>query len=296
VSTHPLKLHLLGLVLALGIGACQPVGGDGGLARPRLEESTDFGTVLLGGPPATRALILRNEGTGPLKVVDVRIVDDANGSFHFDAIEPGPADAPTSRRLLVTLYPSAAPRAESATLVLTLTGATPAEVRTQLRGETSVACPEGTTDCSGACVNLSTDVAYCGACDKSCTGVLHAGTAGCSGGKCTRGACEAGFFDLDGNPANGCEASCAGRVCRLPDGGTVTLASPPLPEGAVRTSAFVAAGQPQGVTQANAQHINIGTLADPTPLGRSASGTAASTLENATYKTSGGIHAAQPSP
>ena len=296
MSTPALNPLVCGVLTAALLGACQPTGGDPGLAKPHLDETVDFGTVLAGGSPATRTLVLRNDGSGPLKVTDVRIVDDLHGAFHFDAIEPGASDAPTTRRLVVTMHPSVAPGGESATLVLTLTGASPSEVRTQLRGETRLECPANTADCGGTCVDLQTNVAYCGACDKSCTGVLHAGTAGCSGGKCTRSICETGFFDLDGDASNGCEASCSGRVCRLPNGGTITLAAPPLPEGVVHSAAFVAAGQTQdqGAAQQNSQYTNVGTLSDPTPLGRTASGQVTGTLENTTHKTTGGIHAAQP--
>lgn len=56
-------------------------------------------------------------------------------------------------------------------------------------------CPAGYTDCGGQCVNLESDAANCGACDKSCpTGTV------CANGACSAGACPAGTLQ--------CGASC----------------------------------------------------------------------------------------
>lgn len=71
-------------------------------------------------------------------------------------------------------------------------------------------CPDGTNP------DFLTDADNCGACGVRCDD-LH-GAAMCQAGICRLAepvACNAGFFDVDGNPSNGCE--CAGataRTCR----------------------------------------------------------------------------------
>ena len=69
-------------------------------------------------------------------------------------------------------------------------------------------CPPGWGDCDGVASNgceASLDlVEHCGGCGHACTAGPHASVA-CESGACVP-ACEAGFEDCDGNPANGCEA------------------------------------------------------------------------------------------
>ena len=79
------------------------------------------------------------------------------------------------------------------------------------------ACNLGFGDCDGNPVNgcetmLTTD-ANCGACGVPCA--LPNGTAACDTGTCTLTSCDAGYFDCDGNPNDGCEAlPCAdGQHC-----------------------------------------------------------------------------------
>jgi hypothetical protein len=78
-------------------------------------------------------------------------------------------------------------------------------------GSCIVECPPGRTNCSGACVDTLTDIDNCGACDRTCPADLHAVPA-CSAGDCTT-ACEAGWFDQDGNGS--CETLCtpAAETC-----------------------------------------------------------------------------------
>ncbi|MBK7864056.1 MAG: hypothetical protein IPJ65_36740 [Archangiaceae bacterium] len=61
------------------------------------------------------------------------------------------------------------------------------------------------------CGDPQIDPSNCGTCGHVCT--LSQATPACRGGACVVGACAPGYADVDGNPANGCEASCA------PDGG-----------------------------------------------------------------------------
>ncbi len=83
-------------------------------------------------------------------------------------------------------------------------------------------CAEGEERCDGACVDLRSSVAHCGACGSACAPANA--TASCAGGICAIGACADGFGDCDGLVANGCEtdvrtssANCGacGRACAL---------------------------------------------------------------------------------
>ena len=91
------------------------------------------------------------------------------------------------------------------------------------------ACTGAFADCDRAAANgcetdTRADVAHCGACGNACATRPHTASS-CEGGAC-RYACEAGFADCDGDPANGCEvdtrastAHCGacGRACALPN-------------------------------------------------------------------------------
>jgi hypothetical protein len=70
------------------------------------------------------------------------------------------------------------------------------------------ACNLGFGDCDGSaangCETLLTTSTDCGACGVACA--KPHGTASCTTGTCTLTGCNAGFFDCDGNAANGCEA------------------------------------------------------------------------------------------
>jgi hypothetical protein len=69
-------------------------------------------------------------------------------------------------------------------------------------------CNIGFGDCDSSaangCETLLTTNQDCGACGVACS--RPNGTASCSTGTCALTACNAGFYDCDGNPANGCEA------------------------------------------------------------------------------------------
>ncbi len=66
-------------------------------------------------------------------------------------------------------------------------------------------CPQGQSTCAGACADLQTNPSHCGGCGRVCQAPANA-QARCAGGQCSF-ACNAGFGDCDGNPANGCETS-----------------------------------------------------------------------------------------
>ncbi|MFT4041338.1 MAG: hypothetical protein QM692_24360, partial [Thermomicrobiales bacterium] len=70
----------------------------------------------------------------------------------------------------------------------------------------SPACSGGMTCCAGACVDLEADAANCSACGAACPGLGNGATASvtCAAGNCAF-ACRGEHFDVDGDPANGCE-------------------------------------------------------------------------------------------
>lgn len=76
-------------------------------------------------------------------------------------------------------------------------------------------CDPGWADCNdyawgdGCEVDILHDLTNCGACGNSCS-FPHAAAA-CADGKCVMGACETGWGDCNGNPADGCETSLVGN-------------------------------------------------------------------------------------
>ena len=64
-------------------------------------------------------------------------------------------------------------------------------------------CAAGQVRCGGTCIDTQSSVTDCGACGSSCPAVTNA-TRTCATGRCGF-ACNPGFADCDGNPANGCE-------------------------------------------------------------------------------------------
>jgi hypothetical protein len=89
-------------------------------------------------------------------------------------------------------------------------------------------CNKGFGDCNGdpsdGCETMLTTNTDCGGCGVPCA--LPNGSASCASGTCTLTACNPGYFDCDGNPADGCEplpcgngqhcavaADCSSGVC-----------------------------------------------------------------------------------
>lgn len=67
-------------------------------------------------------------------------------------------------------------------------------------------CPGELLRCGQECVEPATDPDHCGGCDQACD--YPNAQASCQGGGCLMGACLAGYLDLDGAEANGCEYAC----------------------------------------------------------------------------------------
>jgi hypothetical protein len=74
-------------------------------------------------------------------------------------------------------------------------------------------CDGKDNDCNGvvddaAPSTVASDPLNCGSCGHSCAGRFANSQPACSSGTCVLGACLAGYFNRDANPANGCEFSC----------------------------------------------------------------------------------------
>ncbi|MGN6110501.1 MAG: hypothetical protein ACTHU0_35690 [Kofleriaceae bacterium] len=63
-------------------------------------------------------------------------------------------------------------------------------------------------DADGCEIDLSSDPLHCGSCATDCNTVFPHSNVGCSAGGCTFEGCLPDHWDLDGNPANGCEYAC----------------------------------------------------------------------------------------
>jgi hypothetical protein len=68
-------------------------------------------------------------------------------------------------------------------------------------------CPGGVAPCDGECVDHDTDPENCGDCGTVCT-TTDPGMVGVCTGSCDETACSGGHWNLDGQPANGCEYAC----------------------------------------------------------------------------------------
>jgi hypothetical protein len=103
----------------------------------------------------------------------------------------------------------------------------------ECRCSDNAACEPGQACCNGRCIDIQSDIENCGGCgircDAEAMGVL---TALCQDGVCDYDHCNQGYFECDGNRANGCEqvmdeqncGDCglvcgANAVCVLPGGG-----------------------------------------------------------------------------
>lgn len=91
------------------------------------------------------------------------------------------------------------------------------------------ACNAGFANCDGNAANgceanVASSLAHCGGCGNACAPANATGV--CSAGACGIAACNAGWADCDGNPANGCEVNLSdvnncgacGTVCSAPNG------------------------------------------------------------------------------
>jgi hypothetical protein len=118
--------------------------------------------------------------------------------------------------------------------------------------------------CDGGTGDVQSDVANCGACGNVCPAPLNSAPA-CRAGHCGHAACAPGFFDIDGAQTPGCESTCAGTVCTLPDGGTVNLTSPPVPESGLAGGASVNGSSLGANIQSNSAYTNFAAVGEATP-------------------------------
>ena len=123
---------------------------------------------------------------------------------------------------------------------------------------TTEICDAKDNDCDGIVdngVDTSTSLQHCGACNTPCSRPNAVPV--CAAGVCGIGSCLAGFVDLDGDPANGCEYACTGGVTTdFPDL-TIADANCDGLDGELNNSVFVA---PPG---AGGNDSNPGTRASP---------------------------------
>ncbi|MBI3184218.1 MAG: PQQ-binding-like beta-propeller repeat protein [Myxococcales bacterium] len=73
-------------------------------------------------------------------------------------------------------------------------------------GNCTSSCSAGLTACGQSCVDLLHDEANCGACGKGCA--LPGADPACESGRCVILRCQPDFYDLDLDPATGCEYGC----------------------------------------------------------------------------------------
>ncbi|MBP6832410.1 MAG: hypothetical protein KA978_16610 [Deltaproteobacteria bacterium] len=90
-------------------------------------------------------------------------------------------------------------------------------------------CDMGYADCDGQPANgcevaLGTDAGNCGGCGTRCS-YAHA-TGVCGSSVCALGACDAGWADCDGDPANGCEVSLTSDLAHCGTCATACAAAP----------------------------------------------------------------------
>ncbi|XXT15957.1 hypothetical protein WME94_37495 [Sorangium sp. So ce429] len=99
-------------------------------------------------------------------------------------------------------------------------------------------CPDGELTCGEACVDPSTDIEHCGACDVACS--AFGGAPRCLDGVCQPPACEADRGDCDGDPENGCEADLITSTAHC--GGCDTPCSGQCVQGGCVVPTHIAAG------------------------------------------------------
>ena len=68
-------------------------------------------------------------------------------------------------------------------------------------------CPDGVTPCDNECVDYDTDPEHCGDCATICA-TTDPGEVGVCDGACGAADCPEHHWNLDGQPANGCEYAC----------------------------------------------------------------------------------------
>jgi hypothetical protein len=128
----------------------------------------------------------------------------------------------------------------------------PGRVAVCTAGSCGLSCGAGRMDCNGrerdGCeTNIHDDVQHCGGCATRCKVMAPNTVTACRGGVCAVGACVAGYVDVDGESANGCEYRCVARSTRdEPDDAQVDSNCDGV-DGEVSAAVFVAPdGDDQG--------------------------------------------------
>jgi hypothetical protein len=140
-------------------------------------------------------------------------------------------------------------------------------------------CAAGSTCATGACavcpgatgaIDTRTDPKNCGKCGTVCAAPLNASPM-CLAGKCGRGPCAPGHFDLTGT--FGCESTCVKHVCIDETGKQTPVSNDPLPETGAAFRSFSTGGSYGGLVQTGAHLTNTATVGEETPASLRSSGT-----------------------
>ncbi len=134
------------------------------------------------------------------------------------------------------------------------------EYRCLVEEPDDVICDLRDNDCDGNIdedVDLMGDPTNCGSCAFTCQ--FNNASETCVAGVCTLGACDAGWFDRDGDPANGCEYACtpaspATEACNLVDDDCDGMIDEGNPGGGA------SCGETRGVCTAGTETCVGGTL------------------------------------
>ncbi len=153
----------------------------GTVTEPRLTltpTSIDFGTAPVGWV-LKRPMELRNTGHGPLTVKTIQMVGGSSSLFTLGQLPPLPRVLQRDQRIAVDVEFRA-------------------EAGASFAGWLSVESDDPQLPFSE--VELK---AKAGSCQEGCS--IANGTPSCAAGRCEVGACNAGYFDTDGEAATGCE-------------------------------------------------------------------------------------------
>lgn len=106
-------------------------------------------------------------------------------------------------------------------------------------------CDTGFSNCNGLTVDgceadTTSDPNHCGSCGIDCDDQFPNSTTSCNAGGCQFTGCSPGFYDIDGNVANGCEYACTFQSASdLPDDAFVDANCDGI-DGDVASAVFVA--------------------------------------------------------
>ncbi len=198
------RLSLLAPLLFFAC-TCGPAG-----APPRLSvlpSAIDFGERLPGFSQAAQ-LTLTNTGGQMLRIESATLDGTQASVFRFDGV-PEELSSGDAAAMTVSFVPPSAEGSYAATLVFRTNSLETPEVTVELQGVSSLNCSFGRTACSGACLDLSTNVEHCGACNNKCA----------AGQACVSSACQCvpvtcAFLSKDcGTLPDGCGGTLACGPC-----------------------------------------------------------------------------------